>query len=210
MKAISNHLSAVSKSAFDFMLCAMLLALCAPAAAQQPKVSRIGYLSGNSSSFSAVRTDAFKCRVDRADKNMKRKITGLAVCALLSALCFSAEAQPNKIPFIGFLGGNSSSDLSPRVDGLKQGFRELGYVEGKNITIEYRFADGKVERLPDLAAELMRFKLDCIVTAGTPATRAAKQATGTIPIVMGNVDDPVGQRFAASLARPGGNTERIK
>src|SRR5262245_40676236 len=137
---------------------------------------------------------------------MKKKVTVFTLSALLYALGFSVEAQqPNKGPLIGFLGGNSSSDLSPRVDGFKQGLRELGYVEGENINIEYRFADGKVERLPDLAAELIRLKLDCIVTAGTPATHAAKQATSTIPIVMGNVDDPIAQGFAISLARPGGN-----
>jgi len=137
---------------------------------------------------------------------MKKKVTVFTLSALLYALGFSVEAQqPNKGPLIGFLGGNSSSDLSPRVEGFKQGMRELGYVEGQNVTIAYRFADGKVERLPDLASELVRLKLDCIVTAGTPATHAARQATSTIPIVMGNVDDPIAQGFAASLARPGGN-----
>ena len=145
-------------------------------------------------------------RQQRRGNRNKTRVFGFALCTLLVALCFSVEAQqPNKRPLIGFLGGNSSSDLSPRVEGFKQGMRELGYVEGQNVTIEYRFADGKVERLPDLAAELVRLKLDCIVTAGTPATHAAKQATSTIPIVMGNVDDPIAQGFAASLARPGGN-----
>ena len=83
--------------------------------------------------------------------------------------------------------------------------RELGYVEGKNLVIEWRFADGKIERLPDLAAELVRLKVDVIVTAGTPATSAAQKATTTVPIVIANQGDPVGSGFVASLARPGGN-----
>jgi putative ABC transport system substrate-binding protein len=83
--------------------------------------------------------------------------------------------------------------------------RELGYVEGKNIILEYRYAEGKFERLPDLAAELVRLKVDVIVTASTPAIRAAQHATNTIPIVMANVGDPIAQGFVASLARPGGN-----
>jgi putative ABC transport system substrate-binding protein len=138
---------------------------------------------------------------------MKRAaVRSVAVAVMLLTVAVIVEAQQaKKVPRIGFLGGNSFSDLSPRVDGFKQGLRELGYVEGQNINIEYRFADGKVERLSDLAAELTRLKLDCIVTAGTPATHAAKQATSTIPIVMGNVDDPIAQGFAISLARPGGN-----
>jgi putative ABC transport system substrate-binding protein len=88
---------------------------------------------------------------------------------------------------------------------FRQGLRELGYVEGKNIIIEWRHHEGKVDRLPTLAAELVRLKVDIIITAGAPAARAAKEATSTVPIVMTQIGDPVGSGFVASLARPGGN-----
>jgi ABC-type uncharacterized transport system substrate-binding protein len=113
--------------------------------------------------------------------------------------------QPKKISRIGFLSTAAISSLSPRLDAFRQGLLELGYVEGKNIAIEYRSAEGNINRLPELAAELVRLKIDCIVTAGENPTRAAKQATNTIPIIMTSVGDPVGLGFAASLARPGGN-----
>jgi ABC-type uncharacterized transport system substrate-binding protein len=141
--------------------------------------------------------------VERAEKNMNRKITVLTLCAMLFALCSSAEAQqPTKVPRIGYLG---STSVSARTEAFRQGLRELGYVEGKNIVIEWRRHEGKVDRLPALAAELVRLKVDIIVTAGAPAARVAKEATSTIPIVMTNVGDPVGSGFVASLARPGGN-----
>jgi putative tryptophan/tyrosine transport system substrate-binding protein len=134
---------------------------------------------------------------------MKKKLTVLTLCALLFALSLSAEAQQQtKIPRIGYLGSVSSS---PRVATFRQGLRELGYVEGKNIIIEWRHHEGKVDRLPTLAAELVRLKVDIIITAGAPAARAAKEATSTIPIVMTQIGDPVGSGFVASLARPGGN-----
>jgi putative tryptophan/tyrosine transport system substrate-binding protein len=101
--------------------------------------------------------------------------------------------------------GISPPTALARVETFRQGLRELGYVEGKNIVIEYRYAEGKTDRLPALAAELVRLKVDVIVTMGPPSTRSAKQATVTIPIVMAFDDDPVGSGFAASLARPGGN-----
>jgi ABC-type uncharacterized transport system substrate-binding protein len=127
----------------------------------------------------------------------------LALSAVLFALCVTAEAQqPGKIPRIGYLGSVSSS---PRIETFRQGLRELGYVEGKNIFIERRHHEGKIDRLPALAAELVRLKVDIIITAGAPAARAAKEATSTIPIVMTQVGDPVGSGFVASLARPGGN-----
>jgi ABC-type uncharacterized transport system substrate-binding protein len=135
-----------------------------------------------------------------------RSIFGLALCAMLFALCVSAEAQqPTKIPRIGFLSNASLSVQLARTEALRQGLRELGYVEGKNIVIEYRAADAKPDRLPALAAELTRLKVDVIVTAGPSATRAAKKAILTIPIVMTQDNDPVGNGFVASLARPGGN-----
>jgi putative ABC transport system substrate-binding protein len=126
--------------------------------------------------------------------------------ALLFALCFSAEAQQaKKIPRIAFLFGSASSAVSDRTEAFRLGLRELGYVEGKNIVIEYRWAEGKTERLPNLAAELVRLKVDVIVSGGPPVTRAAKEATVTIPIVMAMDFDPVGSGFVASLARPRGN-----
>ena len=137
---------------------------------------------------------------------MRNKIVCLALGALLFALSWSAEAQqPSKIPRIGYLGGSSRSATAARIEAFRQGLRELGYVEGKNIVIEYRWAEGKIERLPDLATELVRLKVDVIVTAGPTPTRAAKEVTTTIPIVMAQVGDPVGNGFVASLAHPGGN-----
>jgi len=133
-----------------------------------------------------------------------------AILFLLAAsflICFHpAEAQqPTKIPRIGFLSPTFPSTNPARREAFRQGLRELGYVEGKNIVIEWRSAEGKADRLSALAAELVRLKVDVIVTAGPGSTRAAKEATPTIPIVMGLDNDPVGNGFVASLARPGGN-----
>jgi putative ABC transport system substrate-binding protein len=137
---------------------------------------------------------------------MKRNITSLVLCAMLSALCSSAAAQQTKkVPRIGFLTATSASSQVPRLEAFRQGLKDLGYFEGNNITIEYRFAEEKLDRVPSLAAELVNLKVDIIVTGGGTSTRAAKQATVTIPIVMGFDNDPVGSGFAASLARPGGN-----
>jgi putative ABC transport system substrate-binding protein len=113
--------------------------------------------------------------------------------------------QPTKIPRIGYLSTVSPAVNATRIEALRQGLRELGYVEGKNILIEWRYAEGKVDRLPSLAAQLVHLKVDLIVTAASPPTRAAKELTSTIPIVMAFDDDPVGSGFVASLARPGGN-----
>jgi putative tryptophan/tyrosine transport system substrate-binding protein len=133
---------------------------------------------------------------------MKKKITGLALSALLFALCLSAEAQqPTKILWIGYLTGSGSSPNPAFVQGL----RDLGYVEGKNIGFVFRTAEGKRERYSDLAAELVRLKVDIIVVDVTGAALAAKKATSTIPIVMTSITDPVGTGLVASLARPGGN-----
>jgi putative tryptophan/tyrosine transport system substrate-binding protein len=135
-----------------------------------------------------------------------KKIFSLAFAAMFPALSFAAEAQqPTKVPRIGFLSTAAHSSLSFRLEAFRQGLRELGFIEGKNIAIEYRSAEGKPDRLPELAAELVRLKVDCIVTAGDTPTRAAKQATSTIPIITTSVGDPVGYGFVASLARPGGN-----
>jgi putative tryptophan/tyrosine transport system substrate-binding protein len=137
---------------------------------------------------------------------MSKKIFYVALSAMLFAYCLLASAQqPTKIPRVGYLAANSLSDISARVEAFRQGLRELGYVEGKNIVLEWRSSEGKFDRLPALAAELVRLKVDMIVTPGAPATRAAKESTATIPIVMSQDPDPVGNGFVASLARPGGN-----
>ena len=121
-------------------------------------------------------------------------------------VCFSAYAQsPTSIPVIGYLSSASSSGASFRTEPFRQGLRELGYIEGKNILIEYRYADGKTERIPALASELVRLKVDVIVSAGPVHTRAAKAATQTISIVMTMDSDPVKNGLAVTLARPGGN-----
>jgi putative ABC transport system substrate-binding protein len=137
---------------------------------------------------------------------MRKNFFCLTLCAMLFALCSSADAQqPTKIPRIGFLSGQSLSTISTRTEAFRQGLRELGYVEGKNIVIEWRFAEGKLDRLPALAAELVHLKVDIIVTSGLGSTRPANEATNTIPIVMTQDPDPVGNGFVASLARPGRN-----
>src|SRR5215470_12494276 len=136
---------------------------------------------------------------------MREKITVLALNALLFALSLPVSAQqPGKVPRIAFLLA-ASPGPDPRVEGFRQGLRELGYVEGKNIAIEWRYAEGKEELVPKLAAELVQLNVEIIVTDGTNVTRAAKNATKTIPIVMASDADPVGNGFVASLARPGGN-----
>ena len=137
---------------------------------------------------------------------MKKKIVVLTLCAMLVALCSFAQAQqPTKISRIGRLAIASQSAESARIEAFRNGMRDLGYVEGKNIVVEWRFADGKLDRLPAQAAELVRLKLEIIVSSGSTPTRAARAATSTIPIVMCNDNDPVGDGFVASLARPGAN-----
>jgi putative ABC transport system substrate-binding protein len=139
---------------------------------------------------------------------MSEKFITFALSAMLIALCWSAEAQqPTKVPRIGRLNATPpfSAFEKDRSEAFRQGLRDLGYVEGKNIVIEWRNGDGKPDRLRELASELVRLKVDVIVTAGGTSTRAAKEATATIPIVMTQDTDPVGNGFVASLARPGGN-----
>jgi putative tryptophan/tyrosine transport system substrate-binding protein len=128
----------------------------------------------------------------------------LLVGFVLASIHF-AEAQPTKIPRIGFINASSPSAILARYEAFRQGLRELGYVEEKNIIIEYRYAEGKLDRLREIMAELVRLKVNLIVTAGPSATRAAKEATSIIPIVMALDYDPVGNGFVASLAQPGGN-----
>ena len=137
---------------------------------------------------------------------MNKSVFRFALGAMLFALCLPVEAQqPTNVPRIAYLAANFASAIADRTEAFRQGLRELGYVEGKDIVIEYRYAEGKLEHLPTLAAELVRLKVDVIVTAGPASTRSAKEATVTIPIVMAQVNDPVGNGFVASLARPGGN-----
>jgi ABC-type uncharacterized transport system substrate-binding protein len=120
-------------------------------------------------------------------------LTRLLVAPIVFVLCVSAEAQqPAKIPRIGLLFTATPSAAAARIEAFRQGLRELGYVEGKNIIIEWRYAEGKLDRLPSLAKELVSRKVDVIVSGGPAVTRAAKEATSTIPIVMGFDNDPVG------------------
>jgi putative ABC transport system substrate-binding protein len=130
--------------------------------------------------------------------------------SLLAAPLAADAQQAGKVPRIGFLGVTSPSDRPSHLDAFRQRLRELGWVEGQNIVIDYRYAEGRVDRLPDLAAELVRLKVDLIVaSAGTQAATAAKNATETIPIVMIALRDPVGTGLIASLARPGGNVTGV-
>jgi putative tryptophan/tyrosine transport system substrate-binding protein len=136
----------------------------------------------------------------------KRKLGSFALCAMLFALCGSVDAQQTgKIPRIGFLDSSTASGMAVLLDAFRQELSKLGWIEGKNITIEYRFAEQKNERLPELVADLVRREVDLIVTAATTPALAAKSATTTIPIVMTNVGDPVAAGLVTSLARPGGN-----
>ena len=122
------------------------------------------------------------------------------------AMCGAVvQAQQPKVPRIGYVDAGSPATTGHRAQAFMQGLRERGYVDGRNIVIEYRWADGKLDRLPGLVADLVHIKVDVIVSSATPAIRFAKQQTSTIPIVMAGVTDPVGVGFVASLARPGGN-----
>ena len=141
-----------------------------------------------------------------AKKNVKKRITLWLLATVFLANVSLAEAQQTtKIPRIGYLATAPASAITARINAFRQGLRELGYVEGKNIVIEQRYAEDKLDRLSALAAELVSLKVDIIVTGGPSPTRAAKEATTTIPIVMTQVGDPVANGFVASLAQPGGN-----
>ena len=140
--------------------------------------------------------------------NRRRFLCTVTVSLLAAPLAAEAQ-QAGKVPRIGFLGVTSASDRPPLLDAFRQGLRELGWVEGQNIVIDYRFAEGRFGRLPALAAELVRLKVDIIVSGGTQGVTAAKNATETIPIVMIAVRDPVGTGLIASLARPGGNVTGV-
>src|SRR5713226_5626766 len=137
---------------------------------------------------------------------MDRRAFLVAACPPLFALPLAAEAQQaGKVYRIGFLGNSTAALEANLVGPFREGLRDLGYVEGRNILIEYRWAEGKYERFPALIAELIALKVDLIVTAGTPAALAVKKTTPSIPLVMAAVGDPIGVGLVASLARPGGN-----
>jgi putative ABC transport system substrate-binding protein len=127
------------------------------------------------------------------------------VGAMIGCPLAGRAQQAGKVPRIGFLGVASPSTFASRIEAFRQGLRDFGYVEGSTITIEYRWAEGRYERLPELAADLVRSNVDLIVTHATPGSLAAKQATTTIPIVMALIGDPVASGVVASIARPGGN-----
>lgn len=138
--------------------------------------------------------------------NQRRKfLLALGAAVLPTPPLVFAQQRPAKISRIGVLAAESAAGFANRLEALRAGLRELGYVEGRNIVIEHRFADGKSDRLTELAADLVRSRVDVIVTAGTPPTRAAKQATAAIPIVMAASGDAVATGLVATLARPGGN-----
>jgi putative ABC transport system substrate-binding protein len=136
---------------------------------------------------------------------MNRKVFWLLTVILLAYVSLGEAQQSAKVPRIGYLAGGSLSSISNRIEAFRQGLRELGYVEGRNILIEWRSADGKLDRLPALAADLVRLKVDVIVSSAASQTPVAKKATKTIPIVMAQDNDPVATGVVASLARPGGN-----
>jgi len=136
----------------------------------------------------------------------KRKLGSFALSAMLFAFCISAQAREvGKVPRIGWLGSVPMPGVPERQEHFRRGLRELGYIEGKNIVIEWRSSEGILDRNSALADELVRLKVDVIVSAAASLTRAAKAATSTVPIVMAQDSDPVGNGFVASLARPGGN-----
>ena len=135
-----------------------------------------------------------------------RNLKFFAACALFAGLPVSGEAQQaKKVPRIGFLSSSTLPSMKIRIEAFQHGLRELGYLEGKTILVEYRSAEGKLDRLPALARAFADLKFDVIVSPGASATRAIKQATATIPIVMTQDPDPVGNGFVASLGHPGGN-----
>ena len=136
---------------------------------------------------------------------MRRMFLWLSVVAALGGTAITDAQQLKKVARIGFLASSSSERVKSRLAAFQQGLRELGYVEGKNVIVEYRSAEGKFERLPEIASELVRLKVDLLVVEGAPAAHATKNATSVIPIVIGNAADPVGTGLVASLARPGGN-----
>jgi putative ABC transport system substrate-binding protein len=150
-----------------------------------------------------------RVRIDSLDVNLKSALRNLKSAILVGAVLFApsfpAQAQQGKVPRIGLLVPGSASSYGTRIEAFRKGLRELKYVEGQNVNIEYRYAEGKLDRLSELAAELVRLRVDMIVTSGNASVRAVKKATTTIPIVVSNTNDLVGPGHVVSLARPGGN-----
>jgi ABC-type uncharacterized transport system substrate-binding protein len=137
---------------------------------------------------------------------MRKTIIGVALSAMLAALCASAQAQqPTKVLRVGFLDLSTASGTAVLLEAFRQELSKLGWIEGQNLATEYRYGEGKLDRLPELAADLVRLKVDVIVGTSTASALAAKRATTTIPIVMTQSSDPVGAGLVSSLARPGGN-----
>jgi ABC-type uncharacterized transport system substrate-binding protein len=159
--------------------------------------------------FFASQSDNLKSKACPEPHRRIENLKLVGIVALVFTFAFGGAVataqQPTKIFRIGFLDNSTAAGSAVLVDAFRQEMRKLGWIEGKNITIEYRFAEQKDERLPELAADLVRLKIDLIVVTGGPAALAAKGATSTIPIVIAQVGDPVGQGLVASLARPGGN-----
>jgi ABC-type uncharacterized transport system substrate-binding protein len=135
----------------------------------------------------------------------RKLLIAFGAAALASPFASFAQQQPAKTVRIGFLGAETASETASRVEAMRNGLRDLRYVEGKNLVIEFRWAEGKYDRLRDLAADLVGLKIDVLVTDGAKASIAAKQATTTVPIVIGNVSDPIALGLVSGLARPGGN-----
>jgi putative tryptophan/tyrosine transport system substrate-binding protein len=154
---------------------------------------------------------AYFCGISIAIKPnaMNRKLSWLLTVLVLASGHLAEAQQPKKIPRVGYLAAVSASADAPRLEAFRQGLRDLGYIEGQNIIIEYRHEAGGFERLPDLAAELVRLKIDVLVAVTTNAALAAKKTTGTIPIVFMGVTDPVTAGLVDSLAQPGGNSTGI-
>ena len=141
---------------------------------------------------------------------VRKSVFVIALCAMLFALCFTAQAQqPANMPRIGYLAGVDPTTAEPLVQAFRQGLRDHGYIEGKNILVEYRYAEGRADRVQSLVSELVQLKVDVLVLLTLPSVRAAKEATKTIPIVMVLAVDPVETGLVDTLARPGGNITGI-
>jgi putative tryptophan/tyrosine transport system substrate-binding protein len=155
--------------------------------------------------LSKVEGSAIENRKSKIGGGMKRFVEMIAIFAIAAAGAASAEAQQLKPARIALLIPGSAATFAVRTEAFRQGLRELGYTEGQSVVLEYRYADGRFDRLPELAAEMLRLNPDIVVTSDTPAVQAVKKLTSAVPIVMGNIADPVAVGLVASLARPGGN-----
>src|SRR5215813_9258995 len=146
----------------------------------------------------------------RGEKNMKRITLWLLATLFLANVSLAKAQQAGKVARIGFLDNSTAAGITVFLEAFRRELSKLGWIEGKNITIEYRFAEQKLERLPELAADLVRLKVDLSVVTGAPPALAAKKASTTIPVVMVTAGDPVGAGLVASLARPGGNVTGLE